>query len=124
MSRRRASGLLRVVAGLAWLVLALAVFRLPLALVAAPALKAAGLEGLVGPAAPGFMLRVTSVPPGGRLAVDGVDRGTVPLVANVICEAGQKVRLRVVKEGFAPWQREVECRAERMLQVTARLEAP
>lgn len=120
--RRRLAAALRLVAGAAWLALAVTVFRLPLAVAAAPAAQAVGLEDLVRPSAPGFLLSVVSLPPGGRLSVNGVDRGTVPLVANVICEEGQKVRLVVVQEGFAPWEHEVDCREGRALRVTARLE--
>lgn len=121
--RRRLVDVLRVVAALAWLVLAIAVFRVPLGLVLAPVAKATGLEGILVPAAPGFVLRVVSEPPNGQVWVNGIDRGLAPLLSNVVCREGQPVRIRVVKEGLPPWEREVECREGRTLFVRARLGA-
>ncbi len=120
-SRLRLAGTLRLLAAVAWLTLALAFFRLPLARTFGPWVQSAGLGGLFSPSAPGFMLRVSSQPPGGRLWVNGEDQGEVPLIANVRCTEGEAVQLQVVKDGFAPWEREIGCREGRTLTVRARL---
>jgi len=119
--RRRLAAGLRLVAAAAGLALVLLVFRVPLARAVLPVTRSVGLDGFLFPAASGFLLRVTSLPPGGRLWVDGVDRGTVPLFTNVACGEGQLVRLRVAREGWPPWEREVGCREGQTLIVRARL---
>ncbi len=120
-SRLRLAGILRLVAALAWLTLVLAVFRFPLGRTFGPWAQTAGLSRLFNPAAPGFMLRVSSQPSGGRLWVNGEDLGEVPLMANVRCTEGEAVQLQVTKKGYAPWEREIGCREGRTLTVEARL---
>lgn len=120
-SRRRLAGIFRLLAAVAWLTLALAVFRVPLGRTFGSWAHATGVASLFLPAAPGFMLRVDSVPPGGRLRVNGEDHGEVPMMANVPCSEGETVVLQLVKDGFAPWEREVGCREGRTLTVRARL---
>ncbi len=121
LSRLRLVGILRLVAALAWLTLVLAVFRFPLGRTFGSWAQAAGVGGLFNPSAPGFMLRVSSTPPDGQLWVDGENLGQLPMMANVSCIEGETVRLQVVKDGFAPWEREVGCREGRTLTVRARL---
>ncbi len=119
--RYRLVAALRLVAGLAWLTCAVAFFRVPLGQALGPVAWNVGLPRLFRPADPGFMLRVTSDPPGARLWVDGVDRGQVPLFVNVVCTEGEKVLVQVVKDGLAPWEREIGCREDETLLVRARL---
>lgn len=129
MDRRRlGSRALRLVSALALLVAVLGFFRQPLAHSVFPGVFP-GLErwaaeagiGALGPA-PGFLLRADSVPPGGTLFVDGEPRGTLPFFGNVICRAGDEVRLEVRLDGYQPWVRTVDCREGGRLQLTARLE--
>lgn len=119
-NRRRRRDLLRVAAGLSWLVLALAVFRVPFEVALGPLARSAGLDRLAPPA-PGIVLRVASDPPGGRVSVNGIGRGETPMIANVLCREGQPIRVRVEAEGFSPWETEVECREGPPLVVEARL---
>lgn len=119
--RRRLVAGLRLVASVAGLTLVLLVFRVPLARAVHPLTRAAGLDGFLVPAASGFLLRVSSEPPGAKLWVDGADRGIVPLFTNVVCQEGQIVRLRVSRDGLPPWEREVGCREGQTLIVRARL---
>lgn len=119
--RRRVVSGLRLTAGAAWLALALLVFRVPLARAVHPIARAVGLDARLVPAASGFLLRVSSEPPGARLWVDGVERGMVPLFTNVACGEGEIVRLRVARDGLTPWEREVGCREGQTLIVHARL---
>ena len=104
-------------------VLAVAVFRVPLAVTLRPLARAAGLDRVLPPSAPGVVLRIDSDPPGGRLSVNGVGRGTTPMIANVICKKGRRIRLRIEKEGFPTWEKEVDCREGETLVVEARLGA-
>ena len=119
--RARAAAWLRLLAALAWLVAVLLFFRDPLALAWRPAAGTLGLDALLERPAAGFLLRATSVPPGGLLFVDDTERGRLPLFANVPCREGDKVRLTVVAEGWTGWEREVECRTGETLIVRARL---
>lgn len=120
--RRRLAAVARLVAAASWLVLAVAFFRVPIAQAVRPMAQAAGIVHLLDLSDPGFVLRLVSVPPGGRLFVNGEDRGPAPLVTNVACRDGERVRLRVVLDGLGPWQRDIACRQGRTLSVTARLE--
>ena len=122
MKGHRLSQLLHLVAALATLALALVFFRAPLMQNLGPWVDGA-TSAFTDRSAPGFVLRITSTPPGGRLFVDGVDRGTVPLLANVACIKGQGVRLAVTKEGYPPWERQIACREGQTLIVRARLGA-
>jgi len=119
-SRARLVDWLRLISRVSWLVLALALFSTPIARLLGPVTQTLGLAGFSRPTR-GFMLDVTSVPEGGRVFVDGVDRGTAPIVANVACTEGQRVTITVVKEGLPPWAREVACREGNRLVVRARL---
>ncbi|MCP4661534.1 MAG: PEGA domain-containing protein [bacterium] len=120
MSDSRLVDWLRLISRACWLVLALALFHAPLVRVLDPVTRALGLPGLSRPAG-GFMIEITSVPAGGRVFVDGVDRGTAPMFANVACSEGQWVTITVVKEGVPPWERVVGCREGKRLLVQARL---
>lgn len=120
MSDPRVVDWLRLISRASWLVLALALFHGPLVQVLDPVTRILGLPGLARPAR-GFMIEITSIPAGGRVFVDGVDRGTAPMLANVACREGQRVTITVEKEGLAPWEREVGCREGKRLLVRARL---
>lgn len=122
---------LRLVAAAALTMLALTLFREPLRMLAGnrlPALGALSLPRLgwwgsasSPPPAPGFVLSARSLPAGGRIAIDGVDRGTLPAVLNVACRAGDAVALAVELPGHAPWRRTVACREGASLVVRATL---
>ena len=125
-SRGYLARLLRVLSSVCLVLLALAIFRRPLALVLEPRLLPAvqqlGIPRLFSPAAAkGFMVRVVSVPSGAKVLVDGADRGATPLFANVVCEEGQKVAIEVEKAGYPRWRRTVPCRVGGELTARARL---
>jgi len=117
----RLAGALRAVSGLAWLIAALAFFWVPLGWLAG----SIDLDVLdFSRPSPGFMLRVLSTPSGADVRIDGQDRGSAPLFTNVACTQGQPVTIQVVKAGYAPWERTVECREEQTLLVQPRLGGP
>lgn len=125
--RRRLIETLRWVGALATLVAVMLFFRAPLSHSLLPgldrALASTGVDrALQLGAAPGFQLRATSEPPGGRMYVDGEYTSTLPMLSNVICRRGQEVELEVRLDGYRPWQRTVTCREGGQLEVTARLE--
>ncbi len=118
---------LRLLSGFFLVLLALAVFERPLTLVlgyrVAPTAQRLGLPRLFGPKPDkGFMVRVVSEPSGARVLLDGAERGTTPLFANVACEDGQEVAIEVVQEGYPRWRRTVSCRVGGELTARARLE--
>lgn len=123
MNRHLATRALRLLSAVAVLVAVLGFFRQPLAHTVFPDLERwaaeTGIHAL-GPA-PGFLLQAASVPPGGTLLVDGEPRGALPFFGNVICRAGDEVRLEVRLEGYEPWVRTVECNEGGRLELTARL---
>ncbi len=124
--RDRLALVLRVVSGLSLVVLALAVFWRPLNLVLGPkmptSIQQIGLPRMLQPkAATGFMVRVVSEPSGGRVSINGAERGSAPFFGNVACQDGQEVTLVVEKQGYSPWRREVPCRVGGELTVRARL---
>ncbi len=126
VARYRAAGCLRVVAGLSLVVLAVAVFWRPLTRTLgpdiAPAVQRLGLPRLWQPSsAKGFMVRVASEPSGATVSVNGAERGSTPLFANVPCDEGQQISIVVEKQGFPRWQRDVSCRVGKELTVRARL---
>ncbi|MEM7584329.1 MAG: PEGA domain-containing protein [Acidobacteriota bacterium] len=125
-NRQRAAGCLRIIAGLALLVLALAVFWRPLNLVLgpkiAPTVQQLDLPRVWRPApAQGFLVRITSDPSAAQVRLDGAERGSTPLFANVACEAGQPISIVIEKPGLPAWQRTVPCRVGKELTVRARL---
>ncbi len=111
---------LRLISRACWLILVVALFYTPLVRVLGPVTQALGLPGLSRPDR-GFMIEISTVPKGGRVFVDGVDRGTAPMLANVACSEGQWVTITVEKEGLPPWERVVGCREGERLLVQARL---
>ena len=125
--RLRLASFLRLLSGLALLVLAAAVFWRPLTLVIGPEVPSSveqlALPRLLRPAAAkGFMVRVVSEPQGARVSIDGSARGTTPLFANVACEEAQEVAVVVEKENHPRWRRVVPCRLGGELTIRARLE--
>ncbi|RMH17960.1 MAG: PEGA domain-containing protein [Acidobacteria bacterium] len=134
--RQRAADALRLVAACALLLAVLGFFRVPLALVLGlrlspwlpalrqPAIRLAHPRPPAAPADPGFVIAARSIPPGGRIAVDGADRGPLPALVNVACRAGEEVEITVQKPGYPPWQRRVACREGTSLVVRARLGEP
>ena len=124
--RGRLARVLRVLSGLSLVVLALAIFWRPLNLVIGPKLpnsiQEIGLPRLLQPkAAKGFLVRVVSEPRGGRVSINGAERGSAPFFGNVVCGDGQEVTLVVEKQGFPPWRRKVPCRVGGELTIRARL---
>ena len=119
--RERSISFLRLIAGLAFLACSLAIFH-----PAIDALSGGRLQS-IGPwlgstkASRGFVVSATSVPPGGRLFVNGEDRGSTPSLLNVACAEGQEVAFRVVKEGYPAWERTVQCREGGSLKIRATL---
>ena len=95
-----------------------------------PATEALGLTHLldgklfdattVDDTAPGFLLRVTSTPPGARLWMDGLELGTTPVITNAVCREGQAVHLRLVKPGLPAWDKKIACQQGKTLLVQAR----
>jgi len=73
--------------------------------------------------ADGFVLVVDSVPEGATVLVDGVPRGETPASMNLECAAGAPVRLEVRKKGLAVVNKSLTCKANRMLNITVRLDA-
>ncbi len=128
VTRYRAAGCLRIVAGFALVVLACAVFWRPLTRTlgpsVAPTVQQLDLPQLWRPApAKGFLVRITSEPSGGTVSLDGAERGKTPLFANVACDEGQQIAIVVEKQGSALWHRIVSCRVGKELTVRARLGA-
>ena len=125
-ARRRLIETLRWIGALATLLAVVLLLRAPLAHSVLPgldrALARAGVDRAfqLG-AAPGFQLRATSEPSGGRMYVDGEYVSTLPMLSNVICRSGQDVDLEVRLDGYRPWQRTVTCREGAQLEITARL---
>ncbi len=121
---RLASGL-RLLSGLCLLLLALAVFQQPLRRVfsprLAPVLRQVPVPEVLRPSPSGFMVRVMSNPSTATVSIDGADRGTTPLFANVTCTEGQEIRITVHKQGFPAWSRTVACRLGGELTVRANL---
>ncbi len=121
---RLASGL-RLLSALCLVLLAFAVFRQPLRRMisprVAPALRQVPLPEIFHPAPSGFMVRVASSPSAARVSIDGAERGTTPLFANVVCREGQEIAITIEKEGYAGWQRKVRCRVGGELTVQAKL---
>jgi TonB family protein len=66
-------------------------------------------------------LRIRSVPPGARVAIDGKDAGSTPLDKMKV-EPGSRV-VRLVQEGYLPWEDTVRARAGRTEAVEAVLTA-
>ncbi len=119
-----ASGL-RLLSALCLLFLALAVFWQPLRRVArphvAPVLQRVPVPEMLRPQASGFTVRVVSSPSAATVAIDGAERGSTPLFANVKCKEGQEVTIAVEKRGFPAWRRTVRCRVGGELTVQASL---
>ena len=68
----------------------------------------------------GVDLRVTE--PGASIVVDGRDRGTTPLHAPLRVGAGSHV-IRVYKDGFLPFERQIDVAGRRLTRVDVRLQA-
>ncbi len=115
----RLVGALRLVAALAWLAFTALVFEVPIQEHLAPPEEVA--EELPPVSEPGFMVEILSLPSGGRLMIDGVDRGVVPIWTNVACREGQEVTFEVRKEGYSTWQRVLTCREGESRKLTAQL---
>jgi TonB family protein len=62
-------------------------------------------------------LRIRSVPPGARVAIDGKDAGSTPLDKARV-EPGSRV-VRLLQEGYLPWEDNVRARAGRTESVDA-----
>ncbi len=121
---RLASGL-RLLSALSLVLLALAVFWQPLRHVVrprvAPMLQHLPLPEIFRPSPSGFLVRVVSEPLGATVSIDGTERGSTPLFANVTCQQDQEIRITVEKPGFPAWRRTVRCRVGKELTVRARL---
>jgi len=65
---------------------------------------------------------VSSDPPGARVVVDGRDRGATPLAKGVRVTVGRHA-VRVVAEGRAPFEADVDVEARKRSAVTAKLES-
>ncbi len=120
------ASILRLLSALFLVLLAVTVFWQPLQRVVnptgAPALRQLPLPKLLGPKpAKGFMVRVVSSPSGATVSIDGADRGSTPLFANVACEDGQDVLIAVAQRGFPAWSRTVSCQVGDELTVQANL---
>jgi len=70
----------------------------------------------------GFAISVDSSPAGARVLLDGSEKGETPLAASVDCEAGQKIEVRIEKDGFRSQRRTVRCRADALVRLQVRLE--
>ena len=111
----RLSPVLRLIASAALLVTVVAFFYRPLYLVLGPEVLPTayrlGLPALFQrSSAPGFVLQITSRPPGAAVLVDGVPRGTTPSMLNVVCSEGKDVALTLRKEGLPDFQQTFTCR--------------
>ena len=114
-SRQRWVAGLRLLSGVAWLVLAIALFGRPLDAALghrmAPVFEAVGVDHVLGDApARGFLLQVNSSPAGARVIVAGQERGQTPALINVVCRQGEPVTLVVELAGRPAVEKEVECR--------------
>jgi hypothetical protein len=69
----------------------------------------------------GFGVSVDSEPAGARVIVNGEDLGETPLVTSVHCEPGTKVQLRIEKPPLAPARRVTTCRADTLVELSAKL---
>ena len=124
--RDRLAGFLRLIAGIALVVLALAFFYQPLRLFLGPRAAGAyyglGVHKLFqGAAAPGFVLQITSDPTGATVLVDGDPRGKTPALANVACRDGQEITLVVRMPGFPDFRQVVTCREGQTLKARIRM---
>ncbi len=119
-----ASGL-RLLSAFCLLLLAASIFWQPLARAVrprvAPALQHMPVPEILRRSPRGFMVRVVSDPTSARVVIEGADRGSTPLFANVTCAQDQEVRITVEKPGFPAWRRTVRCRVGGELTVNARL---
>ena len=114
--------MLRVVSRAALLVLAVAVFYRPLHQVLAPRVMPTVHRLFQGAAARGFLIDITSHPPGATVLIDGAARGKTPAILNVACVEGEKVTLTVIKEGFPDFRRVFACRESQTLRARIRLD--
>ena len=120
--RWRLAEVLRVVSRAAFLVLVVAFFYQPLHQVIAPRVIPT-VQRLFQPAvARGFLVDITSHPPGATVVIDGAVRATTPAILNVACAEGEKVTLTVRKEGFPDFHREFACREGQTLRARIRLD--
>ena len=112
---RQLASLLGLLSSLALLVLVTAFFYRPMRAVLGPnvlpAVSRMRLPAFFsdGPAK-GFLLQITSKPPGAKILIDGAPRGNTPAILNVICTEGQSVSLTVRKRGFPEFRQSVRCR--------------
>jgi len=85
------------------------------------ALKAEKAQ-VVAPAAPKpALFRIRSQPPGARVAIDGKDVGTTP-IERLKVDAGTRV-VRVLRDGYLPWEDTYRARAGRTETIDAILTA-
>ena len=76
----------------------------------------------VAPAAPRpALFRIRSTPPGARVAIDGRDVGETP-IERLQVDAGSRV-VRVLRDGYLPWEDEFRARAGRTETIDAILTA-
>jgi len=125
ISRHHLAAALRALASLALLVCSFTLWSEPLRLILEPrvssVIEGLGVSALLDRPRSGFMLQITSIPSGAAFAVKGEERGDTPAIANVPCHDGETVVITVRKEGFAEYQRQVECREGGSLRLRARL---
>lgn len=121
MSPHRLASLFRLLAALALLAAALLFFAAPLRTLAARLERGGNpLAGVFGPA-PGFLARIDSRPKGASIRIDGRDRGKTPFLGNVACSRGEKIAIEIEAQGYQPWKRELECRVDGQLEISAQL---
>lgn len=123
--RFRIASILRLVSALCLVLLAVTVVWQPLSRIVrpriAPALQHMPLPELLRSSPDGFMVRIVSDPLGATVSIDGNPRGSTPLFANVACEPGEKIDIKVEKQGFPAYRRTVPCRLGEELTLQAKL---
>ena len=77
----------------------------------------------VDPGAPWSVeILAKSKPAGAAVVVQGEARGTTPALLNATCRAGEAIRIRLSKRGFAAAEQTFECDRDRAeLRIDARL---
>ncbi len=116
----RLVGVLRLVSRIALLVLAVAFFYRPLHQVLVPAMGPT-FHRLFQPTARGFLLDVSSRPPGATVVIDGEARGTTPAILNIACKEGQEVTLVLTMAGFPDFRQVIPYREAQTLRARVRM---
>ncbi len=65
-------------------------------------------------------LALSGDPPGARVEIDGALRGQLPLAGPLFLSPGRH-DLRIVRQGYTPWEQVIEVRAQETLQLHAEL---